>query len=276
MVAIQQQTMPAGRQAQVDYKALAWTVGIHALLFLLFILLHSSTPIPPPIIDNGGGMEVNLGTSDNGSGTDQPMNTKAPAAYQATVVFKAAAAKSSLPKPIMQSTDADAPEVNNNNKATKKSAQAAVNEPGHKEEKPKYTYPGDNGQGGNSAAQNRTGTSEGNGTGTGDKGVPGGTPGAPNYSGSPGNGNGGIGHNLSGRQIYPDKFEAEFNESGKVVIHVTVDRNGNIINKYVKTSSSPQLNKIALEELNSVKFSKSSSPEPQQFGDVTIIFKTRQ
>lgn len=276
MVAIRQQPNTTGRQAPIDYKALAWTVGIHALLFLLFILLHSSTPIPPPVTDNGGGMEVNLGTSDNGSGTDQQMNTKAPAAFQATVVYKKVAAKSSLPKNMMQSTDADAPEVNNNNKATKKTEQAAVNVPGHKDEKPKYSYPGDNGQGGNSATQNKPGKSEGNGTGTGDKGVPGGTPGAPNYSGSPGNGTGGIGHNLSGRQIYPDKFEAEFSESGKVVVHVTVDRNGNIINKYIKTSSSSQLNKIALEEINNVKFSKSNSPEPQQFGDVTIIFKTRQ
>jgi outer membrane biosynthesis protein TonB len=271
--------MPAIQQKEpINYKAAAYTAGIHALLFLLFILLHSSTPIPPPITNVEGGIEVNLGTSDEGSGHDQPMNTKAPAPYQATVVFKSAAVKSNLPKPIMQSDEKDAPEVNNSNKEKKNKPVTVTNEPEHKalpQQKPKYTYAGETGQGGNSAAQNKPGTGEGNDNGHGDKGVPGGTPGAPNYTGSPGNGNGGIGHNLSGRQIYPDHFEAEFNESGKVVIHVTVDRNGNIINKYVKTSSSSQLNKIALEEINSVKFSKSNSPEPQQFGDVTIIFKTR-
>ena len=109
-----------------------------------------------------------------------------------------------------------------------------------------------------------------------DQGVQGGTPGAANYSGIPGNGTGGIGHTLSGRAISPDKFEAEFRESGKVVIHVTVDKNGNIIDKRVKTSSSPQLTKIALDKLSNARFSKSEGPEPQQFGDVTIIFKTRQ
>ena len=272
MIAIQQQ------QPVVNNKALAWTIGVHCLLFLLFFLLRYTTTIPPPVTDTAGGLEVNLGTSDNGSGKDQPMNTKAPAPYQATVVYKSAATKSTLPKDMMQSTQEDAPEVNNNNK-NKKTTATPVAETEHKKQqeiKPKYSYQGETGQGGNNAAQNKPGKSEGNGTGPGDKGVPGGTPGAANYSGTPGNGNGGIGHNLSGRQIYPDKFEAEFSESGKVVIHVTVDRNGNIINKYIKTSSSSQLNKIALQELNSVKFSKSSSPEPQQFGDVTIYFKTRQ
>ena len=54
-------------------------------------------------------------------------------------------------------------------------------------------------------------------------------PGAANYatSGCLVMAPGGIGHNLSGRDIYPKQFEAEFNESGKVVIHVTVDKKRN-------------------------------------------------
>lgn len=266
------------QEEPINYKALGWTIGTHALLFLLFMLLHSTMEIPPPVTDDGGGLEVNLGTSDRGSGHDQPMSTKSPAAYHASVVFKSVPVKSSIPKDIMQSNEADAPEVNNS-KAKQKSP-AVTNEPvkkAHVEEKPKYAYPGENGQGGNNADKNKNGTNEGNdASGAGDKGVPSGTPGATNYSGTPGNGTGGIGHTLSGRRIYPDQFEAEFNESGKVVIHVTVDRNGNIISKYIKSSSSSKLNKIALQEINSVKFTKSDSPEPQQFGDVTIIFKARQ
>jgi len=259
-------------QPPVNSKALAWTVGVHLLLFLFFYLLHHDTQIPPPV-DNGGGMEVNLGTSENGSGHDQPMSTKDPAAYQATVVFKSVAARSSVPKDIVRSTEADAPEVNTTHK---KEGKAPTTETGHKQEKPKYTYAGDNGQGGNSANQNLPGTGEGITQGHGDQGVPGGTPGAANYSGIPGNGTGGIGHTLTGRTISPDKFEAEFHEGGKVVIHVTVDRNGNIVNKFVKSSSSPQLTRLALDKLNNAHFSKSEGPEPQQFGDVTIIFKTRQ
>jgi hypothetical protein len=268
MIAVYQQPEPP-----VNYKALAWTVGSHALLFLLFFLIRSSVTIPPPVDYTGGGLEVNLGTSDNGSGHDQPMSTKDPAAYQATVVYKSVAAQSSIPKEIARTTETDAPEVNSN---SKKNGQATATETGHKQEKPKYSYQGDNGGGGNSATQNKPGTGEGITQGHGDQGVPGGTPGAPNYSGIPGNGNGGIGHNLTGRSISPDHFEAEFRESGKVVIRVTVDRNGNIVNKMVKSTSSPQLTKLALDKLNNAKFSRSDSPEPQQFGDVTIIFKTRQ
>ena len=105
--------------------------------------------------------------------------------------------------------------------------------------------------------------------------MPGGTPGAANYSGIPGNGNGGIRHTLSGRQISPDKFEAEFHESGKVVIHVTVDRDGNIVDKRVKSSSNPELTRLALDKLRGAKFSRSEGAEPQQFGDITINFTTR-
>ncbi len=278
MVAIQHRgNIQSGNDKPVNYKALAWTIGVHALLLIvLYFIVFVIQPAPPAPVGEGG-MEVNLGTSDNGSGTDQPMNTKAPAQYQATVVFKSTPVKSSAPKEMMRSTEADAPEVNDNNKKNSKAVVAVPKEPAHKQEKPKYSYPGENGEGGNRAAENRPGKNEGNGNGPGDKGVPSGTPGATNYSGTPGagNGNGAIGHTLGGRDIFPKQFVAEFNESGKVVVHVTVDRSGNIINKYIKSSSSSQLNKIALEEINNVRFSKSDSPDPQQFGDVTIIFKTR-
>ncbi|MCW3123410.1 MAG: hypothetical protein JWQ38_2902 [Flavipsychrobacter sp.] len=274
MIAIQQQQQPA-----FNTKAALWTVGVHALLLLLFILL-SYTVTPPvlavPTVDSGG-IEVNLGTSDNGSGKNQPMSKKAPAAYQATVVFKSAAVTSSLPKEIVQTTEPDAPEVDNTRHKNNAPTPAIENKPVTKpQEKPKYAYAGDHGPGGNSAAQNSPGTSEGNTHGPGDRGVPGGTPGAPNYTGIPGDGTGGIGHTLTGRDIYPKKFEAEFSESGKVVIHVTVNKSGAIINKRVKSTSSPQLTKLALEKINTVKFSASNGSEPEQSGDVTFYFKTRQ
>ena len=136
-------------------------------------------------------------------------------------------------------------------------------------------YDGANGRGGNSATSNQPGTSEGNTTGDGDRGVPGGTPGASNYTGSPGPGTGGISHTLSGRDITPKRFSAEFNEGGKVVIRIKVDRNGNIISKTVRSSPSSTLTKIALQKLSQAKFSASPNAAPEQFGDITIVFKTR-
>ena len=255
----------------VNNKALAWSVGVHVLLLLLFFWFHYSLPVVTT--DIGTGLEVNLGTSADGSGTDQPQNKEDPSAYSASVVFKTAAAKTALPKDMLQSTDANDPSLTNPDKHKAKPGPEALKDNNHPLQKPKLIYQGATGKGGNSAQQNIPGTNEGNGNGPGDKGVPGGTPGAPNYSGTPGSG--GIGHTLTGRKISPDRFEAEFREGGKVVIHVTVDRDGNIVSKFVKSSSGQQLTKLALDKLANAKFSKSSGSEPQQFGDVTIVFKAR-
>jgi TonB family protein len=259
------------KEPVVNNKAMAWTIGVHALLLLIFFFFTYTLPVNE-MIQDGGGLEVNLGTSADGSGSDQPMSRKDPSEYQATVVYKSVAAKSSMPRDILQTDDGDAPAVNNN---SKKNGHDNATDPGKAKPSPRYTYQGDKGEGGNSALQDMTGKSEGNTTGSGDRGVPGGTPGAENYTGDPGDGTGGILHTLSGRRISPDKFEAEFNESGKVVIHVTVDKNGNIVDKRVKSSSGSHLTRIALEKLSTAKFSRSEGSEPQQFGDVTIIFKTR-
>src|SRR4051812_33108547 len=102
MIAIQQQTATPGHTTGFNYKAALWTVGVHALLLLLFFLIsYTIMPLPPPPVTEEGGLEVNLGNSENGSGTDQPMSQKKPAPYQASVVYKTVAAKSSLPKEIM-------------------------------------------------------------------------------------------------------------------------------------------------------------------------------
>jgi len=256
----------------LDKKALMWSIGVHLLLLLLFFLLHYNVPQPQPIAE--GGLEVNLGNSETGSGTDQPMSRKDPAEYQASVVYKArsAAAKTVVTDKVYKADNADATALAEKNKkpVIGDSGLAAI-----KPAQPKYMYPGAKGAGGNSAADDKKGTSEGIAGGVGDQGVPGGTPGAANYTGTPGSG-GGITHTLTGRKITPNKFVAEFSEGGKVVIRVTVDRDGRIVGKTVKSATSAQLAKIALEKLADAKFSKSTGTEPQQFGDVTFEFKTKQ
>lgn len=271
MIALQQPQQPA-----INKKALIITIGVHLLLLLLFIVLGYTIP-PQEDVMQSGGLEVNLGTSDNGSGTDQPMSRKDPAAYQATVMYKAVAHTTTIPKDIVRSNETDAPDLNTPNKRTGKQQETQPAKPAPQpKQTARYVYPGGTGQGGNSATEDRKGTSEGNTSGPGDRGVPGGTPGASNYTGIPGNGNGGIGHNLSGRKISPDKFEAEFREGGKVVIHVTVNRAGAIINRRITSSPSRELSQLALEKLANARFSQSEGSEPEQSGDVTFYFKTRQ
>lgn len=270
-------------------KALAWTAGIHIILILLFILLKYSVPSAMAVEELG--MEVNLGTSDNGSGDDQPMNMEDPAAAAALNNTTASSSQESSEKELMESDDADAPVIkrtiptqnhtrrepstHNSRQTTPSPNTRTTATTTQQAPQPRYVYDGATGRGGNSASANQPGTSEGNTTGDGDRGVPGGTPGASNYTGSPGPGTGGISHTLTGRDISPKRFSAEFNEGGKVVIRIKVDRNGNIISKTVKSSPSTALTKIALQKLSQAKFSASPNAAPEQFGEITIVFKTR-
>ncbi len=284
--------MIAGNISDISIKsrAAAWAVGIHIVLLLLFLFIRYSLPAPEPLQEMG--IEVNLGTDMDGSGDDQPMAIDDPAAeryiqqrHRTTAVQQ----PDGLPD-MERSDDPDAPEVgpvsNRNNQQRNTAAQqdrrrqpnrqeqqTARNQP--QPQRPRYVYSGGTGAGGNRAATDQAGTSEGNTTGSGDRGVPGGTPGAENYEGSPGNGTGGISHSLRGRTISPARFEAEFREGGKVVVQVTVDREGNITDAKIKSAPNPELSRIALQKIKQARFSKITSGEPQAFGEVTIIFKAR-
>lgn len=272
----------------VNTRALAWTVGVHILLLLLFFLWKYTVPVV--VQQPEMGMEVNLGTSDNGSGTDQPMSVEDPSADQPTVTYRHAAHASSAAKDILQSNDADAPTINaanatkDNNRSNlqedknrhKANDEQANDNHTHRQEHARYVFAGGTGKGGNSAAQTMSGTSEGIGTGPGDMGVPGGTPGATNYKGSPGNGTGGISHTLGGRNIvaYPSR-DASFREGGTVVIRVTVNRNGDIVSKQIISASSAELRSLAMQKVAHVRFNKSDSAPEEQFGNITFVFKTR-
>jgi len=273
----------------VRMKAWGWTIGIHAILLLLLFLIKYTVPTVMPAEELG--MEVNLGTDENGSGDDQPMDMEDPAATASIHNSNRAPSASSSEKELMESNDKDAPVIKrttatthnarqhntNSTTATNTNNATTVNtqQTTQQVQKPRYVYDGANGRGGNSATSNHAGTSEGNTTGNGDRGVPGGTPGAANYEGSPGNGTGGISHTLSGREISPKRFSAEFNEGGKVVIRIKVDRNGAIISKSIKSSPSAALSRIALQKLSEAKFNASPNAAPEQFGEITIVFKTR-
>jgi len=276
----------ASTEQNAQYKALAWTLGVHALLFLFLWMFRYAIPTNEPLPEMG--MEVNLGTSDQGSGNDQPMSVEDPAADIASAANKNVQQQNNEAKELMRSNEADAPGVNtanakennrnstqqDNNKHKVKNNQEANNN--KEKQNPRYVYKGSTGKGGNDAMQNNPGTNEGNDNGNGDKGVPNGTPGAVNYTGSPGNGNGGISHTISGRTIlaFPPK-DANFKEQGTVVVHVTVNREGLIVNKRIVSASSADLGAIALRKADKVRFNKNESAPEEQFGNITFVFKTK-
>lgn len=274
-------------EQKINIKASAWTIGVHALLLLLFFLVRYSTPVIESPVEMG--MEVNLGTSDDGSGNDQPMVTEAPAPDAATVNTNVTPQQATTNEEILKTDEADAPVINtmpekktivaatdNKKKETKHNTATPATQPANTQQRPRYVFNGSAGRGGNNAGTNMPGTSEGNTRGTGDRGVPGGTPGAANYTGVPGWGNG-ISHTLSGRSIiaFPPP-DADFKESGKVVIRITVNRDGIIVNKQVKSATNAEIRAIALRKADKVKFNKSESAPEEQFGDITFVFKTRE
>jgi outer membrane biosynthesis protein TonB len=262
----------------INKKAAGITLAVHLALLLLCMLIGYSLPANNQSIEELG-MEVNLGNSEDGSGDNQAFSTEHPA-YQPEETNRSAQKESSDPPANLATdeSDADAPTIKPT--VDNKRKQAAQNENIQKaataQAKPKVLFPAANGNGGNAASINQSGGSEGNGKGNGDKGVPGGTPGSDNYTGSPGNGTSGIGWSFSDRQMVarPDPA-AEFREGGKVVIRVTVNREGQIVAKSVKSAPSNELRRIALDKLNDVRFNKSTTAPPEQFGDITFVFKTR-
>lgn len=264
------------KQNRFNNKAAIITAGVHVLLLLLCLLIGYTLPASPAPVDEMG-MEVNLGNSDDGSGTDQPFSTEAPA--QQPEERQAAQRSDAEEAPANLTTDEsdDGPAIRTVKSDHKKPSQVAENKPKTAAQpKPKLLYPGAAGNGGNSAAINQAGTGEGNGQGNGDKGVPGGTPGAANYSGIPGSGTGGIAHSFNDRtMVARPQPDAVFKEGGKVVIKVTVNREGTVISKRVLSAANPELGRIAMQKINEVKFNRSEQAPPEQFGNITFVFKTR-
>lgn len=260
-------------------KALVWTVAVHIILLILFLTLKYTLPAQTPVEDLI--MEVNLGTGTEGSGDDQPEDPEDPAPPDNAIdAGTIATTKDVNTKEVMTTKNSDAPEVvskpSSNKKkpvkpspdATKKSTSTtnANTTTKAQQQKAKYTYPGATGKGGNSAANNHPGSSEGNGNGNGDMGVPGGTPGAKNYAG--------ISYRLGNRKMIarPDP-KADFNEGGKVVVNVTVNREGKIVSYRILSAKNAVIRKLAEQKIKSVRFNPSTNAPVEQFGDVTFDFK---
>jgi TonB family protein len=265
------------KQKLINKPAALITIGIHVLLLLLCLFICYTLPAQPAPQQELG-MEVNLGNSDDGSGDDQPFSTEKPAQQPEEMHMQKNDATTVASHDLTtDNTDNDAESIRSNKSTNKHPNQTEDNKDKQiKQPKPKLLYAGNTGNGGNAASQNHAGTSEGNGQGKGDKGVPGGTAGAGNYTGVPGNGTSGISTSFVDRNIvaYPER-EAVFKEGGRVVIKVTVNRAGVVTNKRIVSSANAELGRIALQKIDKIKFNKNDQAPPEQFGNITFVFKTR-
>ncbi|ATL48483.1 hypothetical protein COR50_15685 [Chitinophaga caeni] len=295
--------MAAVENKQDKFKALSITIVIHALLLITFIAVSFKIPPPPPNMDLG--MEVNLGTSDDGMGEMQPLNPNPPAAAEEVAAAPPVAtpAKADAPTESLATSDEeDAPVIHQPEKKTNvpkkfdktldKKEDKAKAKPTEKKEVPApkkvepkakglYTYKGGNSSGnsGNGAEGSNNSTGEGVTGKPGDQGKANGDPNAKGYEGNGGLGGGKSDFRLSGRKLLKAPSNV-YNgpETGYVALNIKVDRNGNVVSAVPILSGTTITSQAAIEEARKsalqVKYDASPSAPAEQFGTVKVYFKT--
>ena len=284
-------------ESEKNWKATGYTIGICTLLMILLLYVSWTRPVEPvPVVVDS--MEVNLGNSDKGLGTDQPYLPGQPSAEDKE--------KYTPPKQaVVEKEPVKDVETDDNNKedapvvkkaivtkpdATKipdkeivKKAVKPVKQPETlptpPKPHPKAVFHGVNGTGtgGNNADDFKPGGNQGIAGGKGDQGAPGGDPTATNYTGGAGHGNSGvvISRGLSGRHITGmPSFTDDFNENAKIAVDIHVDANGNVTDADYQprgsTSGDASLIAIAKRKARLVKF---NSGDDESVG--TLVFNFR-
>ncbi|MFY0254984.1 hypothetical protein ACDQ55_13635 [Chitinophaga sp. 30R24] len=294
------------KNGKKNIQALGVTIGVHALVLLA--LVFNGFSAPPPLPDQDLGMEVNLGTSEEGMGMEQPLNPDAPgtatsvptpAETPATTAEKDA---SEPPENIATQDEEDAPEIKKPEKPadkpkespkklepkpekpTKKPTMAPTKPapPTPPAPKPKAIFAGgssNNAHSGNNAEGSNNAAGEGNTGKPGDRGQLGGNPNGGEYTGG-GLGGGRSDFHLNGRSLIgKPQVTYDGTETGYVAINIKVDRQGNVTSATFSmkgsTISNPKLIEIARKAALSGQLKYSANPDApeEQFGPIRFYFK---
>lgn len=281
-------------------KALVWSLITYSAVIGACLLAGFS--VPPPLPNQDMGMEINLGTSSEGTGQVQPLSVN-PAALHNTSVHEAKASPASnrtggRTEDIMTQNTEDAPVIKKLSRENKKPAFSkdlkentrhtiahprpdAPVEPKPAPPKPKAIYSGGtahSASSGNNAGTNNNSTGEGLTGKAGDQGAVNGNPTATNHNGTySGLGGNSLSYRLGGRQIvqYPSR-EGAFNEPGKVNMRIKVDQQGNIVGYQVISADNPTISRLAEKKIKEVKFNASPDAPVVQFGDIVFVFRIQQ
>ncbi|MES2678733.1 MAG: energy transducer TonB [Bacteroidota bacterium] len=264
------------------------TAAVFALLLLFFLLFKLITPNPPfPESGGGGGQEFSLGMVNVGSGDIDYGSLGS--------VTEVVAEKTESKEEIVTAENGEdvminetKPEIKNNTtvitpvkpkEVVKEKTEAEKLADKFKKNTGKNgggigdnTEAGENGLPDGDPFKNGTG-GHGNGTGGGD-GDGEGTGSGPGKG--PGFGGGKYGIDLKGRAVVkPPKLPSDTKEEGKVVVEITVDSEGNVIeanpNGRGTTTSSALLKAKAKQTALATKFNIDGKFEEQK-GTITIIF----
>ncbi|MBL7936322.1 MAG: energy transducer TonB [Bacteroidia bacterium] len=256
------------------------------LLFLFLYIIITPNPPFPITAGGGGGIEFNIGNLIEGTGNVENNGIgDAVQVVESTEVTPPTNQENSSQDIVTSDQGEDInitkSETNNTNTnqtiviPVKPKVKTAAELLAEKFNKTK----GNNGGGdGNSGHEGNDGRPDGNpnthgngGTGGGDGGGDG-----PGKGPGKGSGNGGYGFSLAGRSIMtPPVLSKDTKEEGKVVVEITVDKNGKVIkadpNGRGTTTSSPMLKAKARQAALATTFNVSGEFEEQK-GTITITF----
>jgi hypothetical protein len=285
-------------ESRKNLKATGYTAVFCTMLLIILLYVSWTLPVEaPPAVEEG--LEVNLGNSDKGLGTDQPYLPGKPSAEdkekytppKQAVVEKAPVKNvetddnNKEDAPVVKKAVVTKPDATKlPDKDVTKRVVKPVKQPETLPEKPappkpKAVFHGVNGtgNGGNQADDFKPGGNQGIAGGRGDQGAPGGDPNSNNYTG------GGNGHGiqrtggLRGRAIvsYPN-FTDDFNQNATIVLDLHVDENGTVVsaeyNMRGSTTSDGTLIEIAKRKVKQMKFAATGQ---ESFGGLICNLKVK-
>lgn len=265
-------------ETQHEKKSFAITVVLHVLLILLLLFFGFSYLDPPP----ESGIAINFGTSEVGSGNEQPTEPvqSAPQASRPEVT----PVEPTIKEEVITQETAEAPVIQEKKKEEKivqktepvKKPEEPVKKPDPKPDKSTTDALSSILNGPENAGRATGG--EGNDNVAGDKGDPNGDPEASAYYGN-GQGLDGDGnYRLGGRRaLNKEKFVQDCNESGIVVVQIEVNRNGQVTRAIpgVKgtTNNAACLTDPARRAALATRFNSDDNAPAKQVGTIIYNFK---
>lgn len=265
-------------ETRYEKKSFAITVVLHVLLIILLLFFGFKYLDPPP--ENG--IAINFGTSEVGSGTEQPTEPVRSAPQTSTP--EVTPVETNIKEEVVTQEVEEAPVIEKK-EVEKKVVQAEqpvkkevepVKKPDPKPDKSTTDALSSILNGPEREGQAEGG--EGNDTQAGDKGDPDGDPRASSYYGSgmgiDGDGN----YLLGGRQaLNKEKFVQDCNESGVVVVQIKVNRSGRVVSAVpgVKgtTNTAECLTSPAKRAALATVFNSDSEAPEIQTGTIIYNFK---
>jgi hypothetical protein len=266
-------------ESEKNLKASGYTLVVCVLIAIVLLFVTWTSPTLPPLPPDEG-IEVNLGNSDKGLGTNQPFlpGKPSPQDQEKYTPPKQTAVEHTPAKEVeTNDKDADAPVIKKplvtkpdatkipdkeTAKVTPVKVMKPVETPAPVKPKAKAVFHGvsGTGTGGNDADDYKPGGNQGVAGGKGDQGIPGGNPNSTNYTGNGGTGHSGvvISKGLQGRKIIgTPSFTDDFNENAKVAINIHVDGSGNVVSAEYElrgsTTSDASMVAIAIKKAKQVK-----------------------